>query len=64
MTVFNNGRIGLIRVGITVWDVSDFVREVRADQGRSGKSRWSGMVRLVLVRPGLFKNNQDWPGSV
>ena len=22
------------------------------------------MVRLVLVGPGLFKNNQDWPGSV
>ena len=64
MTAFNNGRIGLIRVGITVWDVSDFVREVRADQGRSGKSRWSGMIRLVFVRPGLFKNNQDWPGSV
>ena len=64
MTAFNNGRIGLIRVGITAWNVSDFVREVRADQGRSGKSRWSGMVRLVLVRPGLFKNNQDWPGLV
>ena len=40
MTAFNIGRIGSIRVGITVWNVSDFVREVSADQGRSGKSRW------------------------
>ena len=43
---FNNGAIGLIRVGITIWIVTELVGEVRADQCRSGIDRggqaWSG----------------------
>ena len=43
---FNNGTIGLIKVGITVWIATELVGELRADHGRSGIHRggqeWSG----------------------